>query len=105
MLLVCLTAGLVGACLSPTLPLPPPSPPDTILATEQQGVYQLKGAVRANSLVTAFNIDNGLSFGQRTEGDGRYDFLVRGKEGDRLELWYSVGTDESNSVSFELEPR
>ena len=82
--------------------LPPPSPPDGILATDQQGVYELKGSVRANSLVTAFNVDNGLTFGQLTRGDGRYDFLVRGSEGDRMELWYSVGTDESNSVSFEL---
>lgn len=105
LLLACLTAGLLGGCLSPTLPLPPPSPPDTIVATDQQGVYQVKGNVRSNSLVTAFNLDNGLTFGQRTEADGRYDFLVRGSEGDRMELWYSIGTDESNAVSFELEPK
>ncbi len=57
-------------CSSSTLPLPPPSPPDTIIATEQQGVYQVQGNVRANSLVTAFNLDNGLTFGQR-HGRGR----------------------------------
>lgn len=105
LLLACLTLGLLGGCLSPTLPLPPPSPPEAILATDQQGVYRLQGSVRPNSLVTAYNLNNGLTFGQRTVGDGRYDFLVRGDEGDRMELWYSVGTDESNSVNFELRPR
>lgn len=105
LLLACLTVGLLGGCLSPTLPLPPPSPPETIAATDQQGVYQLKGSARANSLVTAFNLNNGLSFGQKTGPDGKYDFLVRGEEGDQMELWYSVGTDESNSVRFELKTR
>ncbi len=97
-------AAMVGGCLSPTLPLPPPSPPN-VSETDEVGTYRLTGAVQARSHVTAWNWTTGLSYGEQTGADGRYDFLVYGSEGDSMSLTYRVGTDESEPADFELEPR
>jgi len=103
-LVLATAAVVVGGCLSPTLPLPPPSPP-TVSETDTEGVYRLTGTVTPNSHVTAWNFSTDLSYGQQTSADGAYDFIVLGSEGDAMSLSYSVGTDESQPQDFVLEAR
>lgn len=101
---VAVATAVTSGCLSPTLPLPPPSPPQ-VSETETEGVYRLTGTVTPNAHVTAWNFNTDLSYGQQTHADGRYDFLVVGTEGDSMSLTYTVGTDESQPQAFELRVR
>jgi hypothetical protein len=94
--------GLAGGCLSPTLPLPPPNPPD-VQATDTEGVYRLTGTVTANSHATAWNQNTDLSYGQQTQANGRYDFVIAGTEGDTVLFYYTLGTDQSQPIDFELK--
>jgi hypothetical protein len=102
--LLVLLAGvstLVGGCLSPTLPLPPPSPPE-VTETDVQGVYRVTGTVPANSHVTTWNLSSDLSFGQQTRGNGAYHFLVTGEQGDPMLIYYVIATDQSDATDFRL---
>jgi hypothetical protein len=100
--LLLLFAGLaLGSCLSPTLPLPPPSRPD-VGAPDESGYVRLQGLAAPNAEVIAWNHDNDLIAGQVTSDDSRYDFLIQGESGDFIELWYMQGTEESQSVRFNV---
>jgi hypothetical protein len=97
--LVLALAGLcLAGCLSPTLPLPPPSEPH-VTAPDADGFARLQGVAAPQSEVIAWNHNNGLIAGQVTGEDARYDFLIRADVGDLIELWYVQGTDESTSTS------
>jgi hypothetical protein len=94
---------LVGAglcllsCLSPTLPLPPPSRPD-VSAPDEGGFVRLQGFAAPEAEVIAWNHDNDLIAGQVTGDDSRYDFTIKAEANDFIELWYVVGSEESQSV-------
>jgi hypothetical protein len=88
--------GLVS-CLSPTLPLPPPSRPD-VSAPDESGFSRLQGFAAPRAEVIAWNHDNDLIAGQVTGDDSRYDFSIRAESGDTIELWYIKGSDESQTV-------
>lgn len=91
-------AGLcLASCLSPTLPLPPPSRPD-VGAPDESGFSRLQGFAAARVEVIAWNHDNDLIAGQVTGQDSRYDFQIAAESGDTIELWYIQGRDESQSV-------
>ena len=94
-----LSAALFAAgCLSPTLPLPPPSDP-SVTSTETAGLVRLKGAVQAQSEVFALNHTTNLISGQYTES-GAYDFTIEAQERDGISLWYVHGTLESPPNDF-----
>lgn len=94
-----LLAGLVlGSCLSPTLPLPPPSRPD-VSAPSESGYVRLQGVAAPHAEVLAWNRANDIIAGQVTGDDSRYDFEIKAESGDHLELWYIQGTDESSSIT------
>lgn len=94
--------GLLGvACLSPTLPLPPPSRP-TVEGPNQQGLVTLEGDVEGGSTVFAANMRSGEIRGQFTGSDGHYRFEIPAEIGDELELWYQVGTTSSPSIVFTI---
>jgi hypothetical protein len=100
-----LAFGLAAfACYSPTLPLPPPGRPEVsgVAATSDQ--YRLRGQVEPHAEVVERNRSSSLLYGELTGGDGRYDFIVIGTEGDEMELWYTVGKDSSPRVLFVLPP-
>jgi hypothetical protein len=93
-----LLAGLaLGSCLSPTLPLPPPSRPD-VSSPDESGFVRLQGVAAPQAEVIAWNHNNDLIAGQVTGDDSRYDFVIAGESGDFIELWYVQGTDESESI-------
>jgi hypothetical protein len=85
-------------CLSPTLPLPPPSDP-MVSATETEGLVRVQGSVAPQSEVFALNRNTNLIAGQHTES-GLYDFTIAAQEGDSLSLWYVHDTVESTSADF-----
>jgi len=92
-------AGLcLAGCLSPTLPLPPPSRPD-VSAPDESGFARLQGIAVPQAEVIAWNHENDLIAGQVTGDDSRYDFMIRAESGDVIELWYIEGSDESASIS------
>jgi len=97
-------ALLAAGCLSPTLPLPPPSDP-MMTATDTAGLVRLTGAVEPQSDVLAFNRNTRLIAGQFTES-GAYDFTIEAHEGDAISLSYVVGTVQSPPTEFliKLEP-
>jgi hypothetical protein len=96
--LMLVLAGLcLAGCLSPTLPLPPPSEPD-VSAPDADGFARLQGVAAPQAEVIAWNHKNDLIAGQVTGDDSRYDFLIRADAGDLIELWYIQGTEESTST-------
>ncbi len=99
-LLVSLGFALVG-CLSPTLPLPPPSQPD-VSVPDAAGFVRLQGIAAPRAEVFAYNHNNGLIAGQVTGADSHFDFVIKAEVNDRIELWYAKGTDESQSVVFNV---
>jgi hypothetical protein len=92
--------GLVG-CLSPTLPLPPPSRPD-VSAPDESGYARLQGFAAPRVEVLALNHGNDQLAGQVTGADSRYDFKIPAESGDLIELWYVDGSDESQTVTVEV---
>ncbi len=92
------TAGLLAvACLSPTLPLPPPSEPG-VTAPDANGFARVQGVAKPRAEVLAWNRRTDIIAGQVTGDTSFYDFLIRAEAGDVLEVWYIHGTDESPSV-------
>jgi hypothetical protein len=98
------TALFAVSCLSPTLPLPPPSEP-SVTSTDVAGLVRLTGVVRAQSEVFAMNHSTNLIRGQYTES-GEYDFTIEAQERDSISLWYVHGTAESlpNDFLIRFEP-
>ena len=93
-----LGAALFGAgCLSPTLPLPPPS--DPTLSSDSQGLVRLSGTVQPESEVFALNQRTNLISGQYT-ASGRYEFTIAAEEQDLLSLWYVHDGAESPPLAF-----
>ena len=86
-------ALLAAGCLSPTLPLPPPTDP-VVTSSEMQGLIRLTGTVQPESEVFALNRATNLISGQYTP-TGRYDFTIAAQEGDLISLWYEKGSVES----------
>jgi hypothetical protein len=96
--LLVLTAGVcLASCLSPTLPLPPPNRPD-VSAPDESGLVRLQGVAAPRAEVIAWNHGTGLIAGQVTGDDSRYDFTMKAKAEDIIELWYIQGTEESQSI-------
>jgi len=96
--LLLVTAGLcLAACLSPTLPLPPPDRPD-VSAADTEGYVRLQGVAAPQAEVIAWNHNNDLLAGQVTGDDSRYDFVIKAEPSDFIELWYIQGSEESQSI-------
>lgn len=105
-MLLCLGIGaLFAGCLSPTLPLPPPSPPEV----EQvgPGVYELRGSLPMPGTVYVRNQRTGLIFGD-DKVEQLYRFNVAAEPGDLMGLWYEASDtsqfygDRSETIAFEI---
>lgn len=96
-LLILVGAFAVG-CLSPTLPLPPPSKP-SVEGPDEQGNVTLDGWVIGDA-VYAGNPRTKEIRGQFVADDGHYRFAIPAEVGDELELWYSSATQTSPIIVF-----
>jgi hypothetical protein len=97
--------ALLAGCLSPTLPLPPPSAPLNIAKAQEAGHWQLRGTCADGATVLVKNEATTRITGvEDSDGDGRYFITVEAKECDRAEVWQIVGTEVSIATSFVIEP-
>jgi hypothetical protein len=89
------------ACLSPTLPLPPPSKPE-IEGPNETGYVTLTGSVMAHSHVIATNarIDEGDLY--ITNETGRYVLELPAQVGDEVVLYYIHGNEISDYIVFQI---
>lgn len=101
--LFCVAAALAAvACLSPTLPLPPPSEP-TVTGPDEAGVVHLQGRVRPTAWVFAIDRASQLGAFRAAEDDGRYDLELRAAIGDEIVLWYELDGEGSEALIFTLK--
>jgi hypothetical protein len=94
-------ALLAAGCLSPTLPLPPPSEP-SVTASSTEGLVRFQGAVLPQSEVYALDHNSNLIAGQHTDS-GEYDFTMAALPGDNMSFWYVHEAMESSSTDFVLK--
>lgn len=93
--------SLLGApaCISPTLPLPPPEVPDALRVGEY--TYRLRGALPMLGNVFVVN--------KRTSDVGgrwsviQYEFNVTAQPGDEMIIWYETISDISSGVVFIID--
>lgn len=93
-------AAILTGCLSPTLPMPPPSKPD-IEGPDERGVVVLSGHVLPESHVYADNENTGLSYGQIADAvTGAYRFPILASVGDGISMFYRLNGDSSTTLRF-----
>lgn len=101
-----------AACLSPTLPLPPPEEPDTILpSTEHEGFWRISGDCYTGAMVTLFNdrTRQGVVV-EDTDQNGRYTVEIEGEPCDLVLISQEVVTEDngletSPTTPFVIEER
>ncbi len=91
----------LAGCLSPTLPLPPPSEP-TVSGADADGNVRLTGNVLPESEVFALNESNNVISGQVT-ATGAYDFTIKAVQFDRITVWYVRETMQSPTIDVVVE--
>lgn len=98
-------AALLGGCLSPTLPLPPPEPPDQISPqAATPGMWTIEGTCTAGALVTVFDEKTGVGvIVEDRDGDGRYQVELEASACDLAWVAQQVDTEESSRTSFVIQ--
>jgi hypothetical protein len=92
-------ALLATGCLSPTLPLPPPSPPDVTNIGE--GQFRIQGSIPVVGTALIRNTRTQLVYGQAETQT--FDIVVAAESGDRMILWYESSGDTSDPVQFRID--
>lgn len=91
-------ALLLTGCLSPTLPLPPPSNP-VVTAPDAQGNIQLSGYLAdPGAIAEAYDLRSNVLKGKESDNTGYYKFKMQAQSGDQIEFRYELGSDISPSV-------
>jgi hypothetical protein len=94
LLAAAVAAVAATSCLSPTLPLPPPSKP-TIDGPDPQGNVTVTGNVLGNSTVFVENARLNSGVFEHVGNNGQYKLVLPAQVNDELWIWYTQGTDES----------
>jgi hypothetical protein len=101
--LFCVAAALAAvACLSPTLPLPPPSEP-TVSGPDETGTVRLSGRARPTAWVFAMDRANQEGAFKQAAGDGSYELELRAEIGDEIVMWYELDGEGSEALNFTLK--
>lgn len=95
--LIALLALWATACLSPTLPLPPPSRPD-VEGPDAEGFVVLSGHVPPYTEAIAYNPRTRDIVGEETLASGAYDLRMEAQVGDEISFRYRDGTQDSPSI-------
>jgi hypothetical protein len=99
------TVALAASCVSPTLPLPPPSEPETISQSSvDPDVWTLSGTCQPGAQVNVFNerTQRGVFFVD-FEQTGRYSLEIEASECDFGWLTQTYEGDSSERVGFVFE--
>jgi hypothetical protein len=101
---------LQAACLSPTLPLPPPDEP-TVVFTERANVARLSGRNAVpGAFIVVFNENVAVPASSRVSGaqvenNGTWQCeMVFGSAGEFATLFQEVKSERSNPRSFSVTP-
>lgn len=95
-----------AACLSPTLPLPPPEEPDSVGLSGDPNIWEVRGQCTPGALVLIQNLATGNIVGvEDQDADGRYLIRVEGQTCDPAEVSEIIGSSSSDETFFLLEPR
>ncbi len=99
----CAAAGAL-ACLSPTLPLPPPEAPETISTDATSTVWTVRGSCAIGAEVVVLNeaTGRGAAFEDR-EGRGRYSVELEGTRCDFVTVRQGLGNEVSAETGFALQ--
>lgn len=95
-----LSAGLFAACVSPTLPLPPPDDPD--FSTEAApGVWQIRGSCLPGAQITLLNesTGRGVVFLDQSRA-GRYNVEIEATECDVIAVSQERDGEGSATAGF-----
>ncbi|WP_437738501.1 hypothetical protein [Sorangium sp. So ce1335] len=105
------TTLLAGAaCLSPTLPLPPPEPADTMRPSAgAEGMWLISGNCTPGARVSVFNerTQRGV-IEDDVDGNGRYHVEIEAELCDTLLVWQELqegGEEDSEALRFVVEER
>lgn len=103
-------ALMAPACLSPTLPLPPPDQPSTITAGATPGTWEVFGSCREGALVTVMNEKTGQGVVVEDRArSGSYHVTIEGAECDVASVRETVlddeGAETTASTGFVLAAR
>jgi hypothetical protein len=93
---------LPSACLSPTLPLPPPDKPEKIEGPDSQGYVQMSGTMVPGAVAYARNQVTSEGSFKETNADGFYQLRLRAEVGNGVLLWYTLNGERSQAVRFEI---
>jgi hypothetical protein len=95
----------VGACLSPTLPLPPPAAPDQIGAsTAEPGVWDIRGTCDPGAVVLVKNLRTKTIAGvEDRDANGRYLVRIEAEQCDPAVVWEIIGTTVTEATGFTIE--
>jgi hypothetical protein len=106
-----LLVAVVGACESPTLPLPPPAIPSISTQGAPQGEVHLisKQGAEPNALVVVYNRNPAVPLdkrvgGAQADGQGTWDAFVVASPGDVLDLTQQFGNEMSPPTSVQVPP-
>lgn len=96
-------AVTAASCLSPTLPLPPPSAPDTIASTGSN-LWVVAGTCSPGALVTVMNSrTNRGAVVQDVNNTGSYSVTIAGLQCDAAWVEQSDNDGNSSETSFVLQ--
>jgi hypothetical protein len=99
--------AVVGACNSPTLPLPPPAPPavhSVMLLNGQAVIEGDDNAVEPRAHVWCVNQVNKSSADAVADAGGAYLLSVPAATGNTVECWQQVDHQVSDSTTIVVPP-
>lgn len=97
---------LFAGCLSPTLPLPPPEPPDTITPSALPGRFIVAGSCLRGAMVVVFDEVNGAgAVIEDRDADGRYEVELEADPCDLGWVEQRVGDDPAARTTFVIQER
>jgi hypothetical protein len=103
LLILVASASIVasGACLAPTLPLPPPEEPLSIQPAGADGQWTIQGNCTQGALVLLTNERTGAIVGFEDRAlDGRYAVEMTAEACDPATVFELVGDDVSTATPF-----
>lgn len=96
----------LASCLSPTLPLPPPEPPDTMSAQAAPDTFRIEGSCIKGAMVTVFDEVSGVgAVVEDRDEDGRYVVVIQAKLCDLGWVEQRVGDEQAARTTFVIQDR
>ncbi|HEX9297332.1 MAG TPA: hypothetical protein VF881_15930 [Polyangiaceae bacterium] len=102
-------SSMLSACLSPTLPLPPPGPPGTIELSADLKTVQLTGTANPRAFVMFFNNYETVQKGAivLANDQGEYAGVIVPIDLSQnvcnpFQIWQRIGSDDSAAGDFDV---